>query len=185
MSIYTRRGDSGDTSLADGSRVRKDSVRVEAYGAVDEANSAVGLARVATVDDRTEALLRFAQHRLFNCSAALASPNPSHGAVTAEDVSALESTIDELEGRTATLTGFVVCSGCEAAARLHVARTVVRRAERRITTLAADEPVDPLVLAFVNRLSDALFAAARYANAVTGTGEELWSRDVPLGTDTR
>jgi len=177
MSIYTRRGDSGETSLADGSRVRKDSARVEAYGTVDEANSAIGLARAVPVDERLDGVLRFAQHRLFNCSASLAAPGGSAVAVTAEDVAALEAAIDGFEAATGAPGGFVIEGGCEAAARLQVARAVVRRAERRVATLAASEPVDPQVTAFINRLSDALFAGARYANALTGTAEELWSRD--------
>lgn len=181
MSIYTRRGDTGDTSLADGSRVRKDDARVEAYGTVDEANSAIGLARVVAVDDRSQELLRFAQHRLFNCSASLANPAAPAGAVSSDDVAALERAIDGFESQTGAPTGFVLEGGCEAAARLHVARAIVRRAERRIATLAAESSVDPHVSAFVNRLSDALFAAARYANCTSGVAEESWSPDAAPG----
>jgi cob(I)alamin adenosyltransferase len=184
MSIYTRRGDHGETSLADGSRVSKDSVRVEAYGAVDEANSFVGLARAAVDDEFLGGVLLFAQHRLFNCSAALAAPSidPHSEAtprVTPDDIAALEAAIDRFETLTGPPAGFVLEGGSEAAARLHTARAVLRRAERRTVTLAAQQPVDDSVLAFLNRLSDTLFAAARYANALAGAPEELWDRSAP------
>lgn len=181
MSIYTRRGDHGETSLADGSRVRKDSARVEAYGAVDEANSVIGLARAAVSDALLADVLRFAQQRLFNCSAALASPAgpTAAAAITTEDVTALEDSIDRFETLTGPPTGFVVEGGSEAVSRLHTARAVLRRAERRCVSLAADEPVDDLVLAFLNRLSDTLFAAARYANMIAGTPDEPWDRSAP------
>lgn len=184
MPIYTRRGDRGETSLADGTRVRKDSDRVEAYGAVDEANSALGLARAVVSDPALTDVLRFAQQRLFNCSASLAAPPDSVTAATPriaeKDVSALESAIDRFETVTGPPVGFVVEGGCEAAARLHTARAILRRAERRIVTLDAEQPVDPHVLAFVNRLSDLLFASARYANAMAGTPEEPWDRHAPV-----
>jgi cob(I)alamin adenosyltransferase len=189
MTIYTRRGDHGETSLADGSRVSKHSVRVEAYGTVDEANSAVGLARAATADELLTDVLRFAQQRLFNCSALLADPTEARSAtapsVSAKDVAALESAIDRFESLAGAQKNFVVEGGCEAAARLHVARALVRRAERRATALSAESPVDDHVLAFLNRLSDALFAAARYANVRAGVTEEAWDPEArrPLGDD--
>lgn len=182
-SIYTRGGDHGETSLVGGSRVAKNSVRVEAYGSVDEANAAIGLVRakleVAAGDEADlDRVLDFVQHRLFNCSSRLATP-PSvitdhTPAVSAEDVAALEDEIDRLSALTGDLTHFVLPGGCEDSARLHVARTVVRRAERRILDLADIEPVDEHVLAFVNRLSDLLFAAARYANKVYQGGDVHW-----------
>lgn len=179
--IYTRRGDSGETSLVGGARVPKNSERVEAYGTVDEANSAVGLARAAITTDAfgaspddidLDGILGFVQHRLFNCSSRLATPPGAESertpAVTPDDVTRLEAAIDALTAATGELDHFVLPGGCEAAARLHVARTVVRRAERRILDLDAHEPVDDHVLAFVNRLSDLLFAAARYENRACG-----------------
>lgn len=185
MSIYTRRGDHGETSLADGSRVRKDSARVEAYGAVDEANSCIGLARAGVSDPMLAEVLRFAQQRLFNCAAALATPaSPTSGPprITVEDVAVLETSVDRLEALTGTPGGFVLEGGSEASARLHIARAILRRAERRAVTLAADEPVDAVLLAFLNRLSDTLFAAARYANVIAGVPEEPWDPNAPRPT---
>ncbi len=185
--IYTRRGDAGETSLADGTRVPKNSARVEAYGTVDEANSAVGLARAALRIAAPEELaldrmLDFVQHRLFDCSSLLATPAAArpaghrHPAIHAEDVERLECWIDELTASLGEIDHFVLPAGSEAAARLHVARTVVRRAERRIIELSADEPgeVDPQAFAFVNRLSDLLFTMARAANRVSGSGDVFW-----------
>jgi cob(I)alamin adenosyltransferase len=184
MPIYTRRGDHGETSLADGSRIRKDSARVEAYGAVDEANSAVGLARAAVTDPALSELLCFAQQRLFNCSAALAAPagtsTPTTPRISHEDVAALEAAVDRFETVTGPPAGFVVEGGSEAASRLHTARAILRRAERRVVTLDAETPVDEQVLAFINRLSDALFAGARYANELVGHPDELWDPAAPL-----
>lgn len=181
--IYTRRGDTGETSLVGGARVRKDSVRVCAYGTVDELSSQVGLALagLASLDAETRILadaLEFAQQRLFNCSSNLATPaDPASEhtpTVSLADVAALERWIDVMTIRVGDFPGFVLPGGCEAAARLHVARTVARRAERDILTLAATETVDPRILSFVNRLSDLLFTAARYANVVAGSPEVLW-----------
>ncbi len=180
MTIYTRRGDHGQTSLADGSRVSKTSARVDAYGTVDEANSAVGFARAAVADATLNDVLHFVQQRLFNCSSSLATPgapvSPTVVRVEAEDVAFLERAIDLFQARSGELTHFVLEAGSEAACRLHLARAIMRRAERRIYLLNAEEPVDEQVLAFVNRSSDLLFAAARYANALQGVPEEQWDR---------
>ncbi|MDP2234664.1 MAG: cob(I)yrinic acid a,c-diamide adenosyltransferase [Actinomycetota bacterium] len=182
--IYTRGGDSGETSLVGGSRVAKSSIRVEAYGSVDEANATIGLARAAidpTTAEETDLdrMLDFAQHRLFNCSSSLATPTEartvSTPSISAEDVMKLESEIDRLTAATSALGGFVLPGGCEQSARLHVARTVVRKAERRVIKLASVEPVDEHVIAFINRLSDLLFAAARYANGVHCGGDVYWN----------
>jgi cob(I)alamin adenosyltransferase len=179
MSIYTRRGDTGDTSLADGSRVRKDALRVEAYGALDEAGCAIGLARAAVSDPDVAALLRFVQQRLMNCAAitaAAAGQGDAPGSVTVadEDIAALERAIDNLGERTGAWTGFVLETGGDSATRLHLARSVTRRAERRLVALAAAGPVDLQVLSFVNRASDALYAAARFENLTAGFCEEPW-----------
>lgn len=169
--IYTRTGDSGETSLGDGSRVPKDSPVTEALGALDEASSHIGAARAALDDERLDRLLAFVQHRFFNCSALLAAAgNDDVPGPTEEDVRCLESAIDELASRTAPLRGFVLPSGKEASARLHIARSAVRRAERRLVALSREAAVDGTLLAFVNRTSDLLFAAAR---ASSGT-EEAW-----------
>ena len=178
MSIYTRRGDAGETSLADGSRVRKDSPRVEAYGTIDEAGCAVGLARAAAQDADVAALLSFIQQRLMNCAALTARPiandSSARVAITADDVAALERAIDRLGESTAPWTGFVLEAGSESAARLHLARAITRRAERRLVALSALEPIDTQVLAFINRASDALYAAARAENSASGCAEEPW-----------
>ncbi len=193
--IYTRQGDSGETSLVGGFCVRKDCHRVSAYGSLDEANSFIGLARVAVCshtkapvaeESFLDSVLGFVQQRLFNCSSNLAtppSPSSSHTpGVSREDVAALEGWIDHMTERTGAFPGFTLPAGCEAAVRLHAARTVVRRAERDILTLSATEPVDETILAFVNRLSDLLFAAARDANVIAGIGDTLWDPNAEIPT---
>jgi cob(I)alamin adenosyltransferase len=184
MSIYTRRGDAGETSLANGSRVSKDSPRVEAYGALDEAGCAVGFARVVASDVRVAELLRFIQQRLMSCSAITARPmsdGPSERVVLRlEDVAALERVIDDLTDDAEPWTGFVLDAGSESAARLHLARCVTRRAERHLVGLSAHEPIDPIVLAFVNRASDAIYAAARAENTSAGCAEEPWDPGTAL-----
>jgi cob(I)alamin adenosyltransferase len=178
-SIYTRKGDDGTTSLPDGTRVSKDDLRVEAYGALDEANCRIGMARPALVDNDMEAILTFIQQRLFNCAASLSwkggqgSVTPK---VTAEDVAALEKAIDLYSDRMPHSEGFVLPGADEASARLHVARASMRRAERTLVKLRSVQEVDPQVLAFVNRASDLLFVAAR--NASFG-GTLLWDPDAP------
>lgn len=175
--IYTRSGDQGETSLVDGRRVSKASPRVEAYGEVDEANAWLGVARAHTDDAELDRWLAFAQHRLFNCSSNLATTPGSDVApteVTDDDITALENAIDRFEEETGKLSRFILPGGSKAAGFLHVARTVSRRVERRIVELAALESVDANVLKFVNRLSDFLFAAARFANHRDGAGDVPW-----------
>jgi len=178
--IYTRRGDQGHTSLVDDSRVRKDTARVRAYGTVDEANSWIGLARSCQSDPLLDGCLEFAQHRFFNCSSNLATP-PSSGIepprIAQPDIDFLERAIDRFENTTGPLAHFILPGGCACAGFLHVARTVCRRAERLLVTLSATEHVDPLVQKFVNRASDFLFAAARYANAVSGRSDVAWDTE--------
>lgn len=184
--IYTRGGDSGKTSLVGGARVAKNSIRVEAYGSVDEANATIGLARAAldpssAEESALDQMLDFVQHRLFNCSSSLATPAEARTdatpSISTEDVTRLESEIDRLTEATSALGGFVLPGGCEQSARLHVARTVVRKAERRVLDLAHVEPVDEHLIAFINRLSDLLFAAARYTNSVQHDGDVYWNPD--------
>lgn len=179
--IYTRRGDRGETSLVDGSRVPKDDLRVRAYGTIDEANSWVGVTRACTDDALLGSVLTFLQHRLYNCSSNVATPEGATvvpPGIADEDVAFLESAIDRLEARTGPLTCFVLPGGSSCAAFLHVARTVCRRAERLLVALSAGAPVDPQVQRFVNRSSDLLFAAARYANSVGGVGDVAWDRSL-------
>jgi cob(I)alamin adenosyltransferase len=180
--IYTRSGDAGTTSLVDGTRVAKHSARVEAYGALDEANSWLGAARAFAADAFLKQALEFVQHRFYNCSSNLATPAGAEFApptIAQADVDWLEQAIDKFEQTSGALDGFVVPGGCTGAGLLHVARTVCRRAERRMLALAENEAVDELVCKFVNRSSDFLFAAARYANAVCGAGDVMWDRDLP------
>jgi cob(I)alamin adenosyltransferase len=128
-------------------------------------------------------VLHFVQQRLFNCSSSLAMPQGHETSSTPHidvaDVAFLEHSIDAFQERTGPLTHFILEAGCDAACRLHVARSMMRRAERRIVALMAEEPVDEQVLAFVNRSSDTLFAAARYANAIAEVPEELWDQHAP------
>jgi cob(I)alamin adenosyltransferase len=169
MRLYTRTGDRGETGLAGAARVRKSSLRIEALGALDEANAAIGVARTHLGGDPSaDRLLEGVQHRLFDIGADLARPGA--GGRTGQDrVTALEAAIDALQAETPPLSAFVLPGGTPAAAALHLARTVVRRAERALVRLAdAGEPVDPVALAYLNRLSDLLFAAARRANRERG-----------------
>lgn len=172
--IYTRGGDRGTTSLSDGSRVPKDAPRVETYGTLDEANSWVGLALSEIRDPLLRRILIFLQQRLYNCTSRLATPSGAGPALSDEDVVWMERAIDRLEEPAGPLTAFILPGGSRASGLLHVARTVCRRAERRLVSLAATEPVEPLVLKLVNRASDLLFNAARYANTVEGQADVLW-----------
>jgi cob(I)alamin adenosyltransferase len=183
MSIYTRKGDGGETGMPGGERVAKDSAIVEAYGAIDEANSAIGFARVAVSDADLDGFLAFAQHRLASAAAALAPARTGAGAppasVWTDDTAYLERAVGTFMARSAPFSGFVLVGGSEAGARLHLARAAVRRAERRLVTLHAERPFEPALLAFVNRLSDALYAAARAANAIDGAVLEPWDPCTP------
>ncbi|CAN2535396.1 MAG TPA: cob(I)yrinic acid a,c-diamide adenosyltransferase [Methylosinus sp.] len=181
--IYTRGGDAGATSLVGGERRRKDDLRVEAYGAVDETNATIGLARLATASDAAlDAMLARIQNDLFDLGAELATPlKPGETlpetslAIVQSQVDRLEREIDDLNASLAPLKSFVLPGGTPAAAHLHLARTVSRRAERIMVALAAapDEAVGDTALRYVNRLSDFLFVAARYANS--GAGDVLWA----------
>jgi cob(I)alamin adenosyltransferase len=177
MPLYTRRGDTGTTSLANGASVSKASERIEACGAVDEANCAVGLALAATDDELLATWLGFLQQRLFNCSASLADPGSIAPGTSRSDVVALERAIDGFETSTGVAHGFVLPRGSESAARLHVARASVRRAERAAVALAVSESIEPTVLSLLNRASDLLFAAARHANTIAGVPEARWDAE--------
>ena len=177
--IYTRTGDKGTTGLVDGSRIAKHAARMEAVGSVDEANSAIGLAVVALVGSAHEAPLIRIQNDLFDLGADIATPGedftPSQMAlrIVAAQATWLETQIDGLNDDLSPLTSFILPGGSEAAARVHVARASVRRAERAMTALAAEDAVNPAALAYVNRLSDYLFVLARAVNAA-GAGDILW-----------
>ncbi|MCP4676921.1 MAG: cob(I)yrinic acid a,c-diamide adenosyltransferase [Deltaproteobacteria bacterium] len=181
-SIYTRTGDVGTTSLCDGTRVPKEATRIEAYGALDETNSWLGAARAFVDDPTLDRTLEFVEHRFYNCSSNLATP-PGSGfesvSVSEADVRFLEQAIDCFEEKTGGLRGFVLPGGTRAAGMIHIARAVCRRAERRMWALARDEKVDDTVIKFVNRASDFLFAAARYANAIADDSDVLWNKNLP------
>ena len=176
--IYTRTGDNGTTGLVDGSRCPKFAARIEAIGAVDEANSAIGLAIVALAADHAAALTRI-QNDLFDLGADLATPGedftPSQMVlrIVPHQAAWLETEIDTLNEQLAPLTSFILPGGSEGAARVHVARASIRRAERAMTALAAQDAVNPAALAFINRLSDYLFVLTRAINAAAA-GDVLW-----------
>ncbi len=183
--IYTRGGDAGETSLGSGKRVAKHSLRVEAYGTVDEANAVLGLARLHTGDD-AGAMLEHIQNDLFDLGADLCRPQgESKGEdgdggegkealrINTEQVARLEREIDDMNEDLEPLASFVLPGGSAASAHLHHARTVVRRAERLATELAASDPVNPQAIAYLNRLSDHLFVMARDLNG-GGKDDVLW-----------
>ncbi len=177
MKIYTRRGDDGSTGLQGGSRVSKSSLRVTSYGTVDELNAVLGWARAAEVDPTIDTVLSVAQETCFRVGAWLsAAPgqDPGVGAITNEDVGRLESAIDDFEAGLEPLKHFIIPGGCEAASRLHVARTVSRRAERKVVELGREETLDPMIVAWLNRLSDLLFVMARAANRNAAVADVPW-----------
>ncbi|MBO0742963.1 MAG: cob(I)yrinic acid a,c-diamide adenosyltransferase [Hyphomicrobiaceae bacterium] len=183
--IYTRTGDAGMTALGTGERVLKHSPRIAAYGSVDETNAAIGVARLELREAHLDidAILARVQNDLFDLGADLTMPEPSEGKTRARaplrvsdaQVKRLEDEIDAMNKELAPLRSFVLPGGSAAAAALHVARTVCRRAERGIVELAhlPNEPVSPAALKYINRLSDLLFVASRYVNA-RGEGDVLW-----------
>lgn len=176
MRIYTRGGDKGETSLFDGTRVSKDSIRVEAYGAVDELNSVLGLARAQSRGRITEVLTGI-QKDLFKVGGELASPGTGGDVIpkiSQARVGELEGYIDEFMGQLKPIRRFILPGGGETAAFLHLARTVCRRAERQMVTLSGCEEVRGEVKQYMNRLSDLLYAMARAANEMDGVEEMEW-----------
>jgi len=173
--IYTRTGDSGSAGLVDGSRVSKSSLRMAAIGEIDEANAAVGVAIAALGrGDLADRLLQV-QNELFDLGADAATPGEVEGAlrIVPSQVARLEVEIDEMNAALDPLTSFILPGGTPAVAALHLARTVVRRAERAAVALDESEPLNPQLLAYLNRLSDHLFVAARFV-AAQGDGDVLW-----------
>ncbi|MFC0677195.1 cob(I)yrinic acid a,c-diamide adenosyltransferase [Lysobacter korlensis] len=173
--IYTRTGDDGTTGLGDGSRVAKDSARVAAYGTVDEANSAIGLVLASEVPDEVRTLLTAVQHQLFDLGGELCIPG--HAAITDADIERLEQHLDAFNEPLPALKDFILPGGGEAAARCHIARTVVRRGEREAVALSRLEPVRPEAVRYLNRLSDLLFVLARVLARASGHGEVLWNHE--------
>jgi cob(I)alamin adenosyltransferase len=180
MKIYTKTGDSGDTGLFGGPRVPKDDLRIEAYGTVDELNAQLGLARSESLPPDVDALLGRLQNELFVVGAELATPQPHPHVprIEAAHVAALEQAIDQAEAQLPPLREFILPGGTRAAALLHVARAVCRRAERRVVRLSRreGENVSPQVVVYLNRLSDLLFVLARQMNAHSGQGDVAWQK---------
>ena len=174
--IMTRGGDGGETSLGDGARVRKDALRVEAYGTVDEANAAIGVLRLhAQEDAEADAMLARIQNDLFDIGADLCVPGEAGARLRVADTQSarLEAELAAMNGQMPALKSFVLPGGSAGAAAAHVARTVTRRAERLVVALAAAEEVNPAVIRYLNRLSDHLFVLARRLNG-NGSGDVLW-----------
>jgi cob(I)alamin adenosyltransferase len=173
--IYTRTGDEGSAGLVDGSRVSKSSQRMTAIGEVDEANAAVGVAIAVLTDEALKQRLTRIQNDLFDLGADVATPGEIEGAlrIVAQQVERLEREIDGMNADLAPLTSFILPSGSAAVATLHLARAIVRRAERAAVALHEREPLNPQLLAYINRLSDHLFVAARHVAEHEG-GDVLW-----------
>lgn len=177
--IYTRTGDDGTTGLVNGERRAKHDLRIDAFGSVDEANSTIGVARAALADAELDAILMRVQNDLFDLGADLATPETGKSPgfeplrMVAAQTDRIEADIDRLNARLLPLTSFVLPGGSPAAAALHLARTVARRAERLACALAESEPVNSHVIRYLNRVSDLLFVAARIANA-DGRDDVLW-----------
>jgi cob(I)alamin adenosyltransferase len=188
--VYTRTGDAGKTRLAGGQQVWKDTLRVEAYGTVDELNASIGVVRVfndekvqsSTAAARLEEELRWVQNKLFDIGGILATaPGQTFKnmpQVTAKDVTRLERIIDACQKDLAPLKEFILPGGGKVSGLLHQGRTTCRRAERVCVKLSHEEPVDPVIVKFLNRLSDALFVWARWVAKTQGEPEFLWQRDI-------
>jgi cob(I)alamin adenosyltransferase len=181
IKIYTKTGDDGQTGLFGGGRVEKDDQRVDAYGEIDELNAVLGMARSVELMPRVDEVLAPIQRDLFSIGALLATPDHekmreqlTKARVDAERISELERAIDACEQELEPLRAFILPGGTPKAAALHVARTVCRRAERRVVALKRGNPVPELVIIYLNRLSDLLFMLARVANRRAGAGEVTW-----------
>jgi cob(I)alamin adenosyltransferase len=179
VKIYTKTGDDGTTSLFSGGRVTKTHLRVEAYGTVDELNSVLGVARAHHPHERTDAWLARVQRQLFHLGADLATPLDTKAdwvvRMDAETVRWLETAIDEMTAELPALQNFILPGGSPAAAQIHVARTVCRRAERLVIGLEEEETIGEQVRMYLNRLSDFLFTLARWENMQAGIAEDKWS----------
>jgi cob(I)alamin adenosyltransferase len=177
VKIYTRTGDRGETSLLGGARVAKNDARIEAYGTVDELSSFIGVARAAALPDAVETMLEEVQRDLFDIGAHLASPagTSRFAGVDPQHIVALEQAIDRMERELAPLTNFILPGGSPGAAQLHVARTVCRRAERRVVALQDESAATASTVTYLNRLSDYLFVAARFTNLAASVPDVPWT----------
>jgi len=171
--IYTRTGDDGSTGLGDGARVRKDDIRVEAYGTVDELNSVLGVVQACGLPEGPAQLLAGIQQKLFDLGGELCIPGTA--VLTAIDVDQLEAALDQLNATLPPLKDFILPGGNAAAAACHLARTVCRRAERRVISLAEEASVNEYSVSYLNRLSDLLFVLARSLNVSSDDAEVLWT----------
>ena len=188
--VYTKRGDSGETSLAGGQRLRKDATRIEAYGTLDELNAFVGLARLSVEKALLQhpaiapldSILFRVQHELFNAGSILATlpedVHPKQARITAANTAQLEREIDGMNEDLPPLRSFVLPGGSQLNGELHVCRTICRRAERICITLASEEAVDPEIVKYLNRLSDAFFVWTRWASQQLGIPEVLWDPNI-------
>lgn len=178
MKIYTKTGDDGTTALFDGTRVKKNNARIDLYGDVDEINAAVGLANSFVSDRPFKAMLHQVQKGLFALGARLANPKDKKqkdkAQFDAAKITWLENQIDSMQEKITPMKTFILPGGNTAAGALHVARTVCRRAERKLVGLTNKHPLDPVYLKYLNRLSDYLFVAARYANHLVGEEDIPW-----------
>ncbi len=193
--VYTRTGDAGKTRLAGGQQVWKDSLRVEAYGTIDELNAVVGVVRVMNADAQSgnpaasqlEEELRWAQNKLFDVGSILATaPGQTFKnmpQIVAQDVTRMEKLIDRCQKDLEPLKEFILPGGGKVSGFLHQARTVCRRAERLCVALSKVEPIDPIIIKFVNRLSDTLFVLARWVAKTQGEPEFLWERNAVRNTE--
>lgn len=186
LKVYTRTGDSGETSLFGGKRVKKNDARVEAYGAVDETNAFIGFARAAIFEGSSgsrevlnyiDSVLEPVQNKLFAIGAVLAGSNDDSYSVRESEVEYLEKAIDKMDEEVQPIKAFILPYGTDLCSKLHMARVTCRRAERRIVELSGKEEVDPRLIAYMNRLSDFLFTLARYANKAQGVPDVLWKKD--------
>lgn len=173
--IYTRTGDDGTTGLGDGSRVEKDTLRIEVIGTVDELNSLIGLLLTGTVPEVQRGTLITVQHTLFDLGGELSIPG--HTMVTANNVATLEQALDRMNERLSPLKEFILPGGSTEAAHCHLARSVCRRAERRIISLNKTESVNAAAIQYLNRLSDLLFVMARSLNQAAGQPDVLWEHE--------
>jgi len=170
--IYTRTGDKGETGLGDGSRVEKDHIRVEAFGTVDELNSTIGMVLAHDIPEKVQTCFNKVQHHLFDLGGELCIPG--HTALDENYITYLENTLDELNADLPNLKEFILPAGGKATSSCHLARTVCRRAERRIITLSKSEKISPYSISYLNRLSDLLFVAARVLARAENGAEVLW-----------
>ena len=173
--IYTRTGDDGSTGLGDGSRTEKDSLRVEAIGTVDELNSAIGILRANPLSESVHSTLTDIQHILFDMGGELCIPGMT--VITDDRVTQLEQQLDALNADLQPLKEFILPGGSTAAAACHLARAICRRCERRAHRLSKAEPVNPVAIQYLNRLSDLLFVMARHLNKVAGKPDVLWQHE--------